>query len=82
MRDVHLTGDAGSTGTTGYGLWSDSLSAPKVHHSILRGSTNPLLGGAPKVAYTQLDGTLASMPANTCIGAYTFLFTPLGNTCT
>jgi len=81
MRGVHLIGDAGATGTTGYGLQSDSLSAPRVHHSILAGSTHPLLGGGPKVAYTQLDGTLATMPADTCIGAYTFLFAPLGDTC-
>lgn len=81
LMGVHLLGDAGATGTTGYGLHSDSLSAPVVHHSILRGSTNPLLGGGPKVAYSQLDGALATMPANTCIGAYTFLFAPLGDTC-
>jgi hypothetical protein len=78
---VHLVGDAGASGTTGYGLHSDALSAPIVHHSILSGSTNPMLGGAPKLAYSQLDGLLATMPANTCLGAYTFLFAPLGDTC-
>ena len=81
MIGVHLVGDAGAAGTTGYGLQSEALSGGRVHHSILSGSTHPLFGGSPKVAYSQLDGVLATMPANTCIGAYTFLFVPLGNTC-
>ena len=82
LRNCKVQGLKGLLGasSTAYGIESSS-SHPLVHHSILSGDTNAMLGSDPKVAYSQLVGPLAFFSAGSCLGAYDVNFFVIGNQC-
>lgn len=81
LMNVRLRGvqDA-AVGGSHYGVVNDTSCSPRIHHSIVEGTTTAITGGTPKVAYSQIIGA-ASVPAGSCIGAYNSSFAALNNSC-
>lgn len=81
LMNVHLRGvkDLALAGSH-YGVVNSTNCSPEIHHSVLEGTTQAITGGTPKVAHSQIIGG-ASVPAGSCIGAYSDSFAALGNNC-
>jgi hypothetical protein len=71
-----------TTGAAGYGVFTDGATTASIHHSRVAGSTHPVTGGNPKVAYSQLTGPKDSaLPAGSCLGAYDEDYVVLDSSC-